>query len=75
MTNRAFNFHGVGEHDFRPRDSDNDDWLECVYCGTAVVREGEGMIGAMFNCYQEQLFRRDPEGEHSGPVPRSPFTS
>ena len=64
-----FRFQGIGEHDFRPCGGDDDDdlkWLECVYCGTVLAREAEGLIGAMFDCYQEQLLQDGSDGaDHS----------
>lgn len=69
MTEPNFHFLGVGEHDFRPRDSDSDDWLECVYCGVGCTRDAIGIVGGWISCYQEQLLTRDLEGDHAGPRP------
>ena len=75
----SFDFQGVGEHDFRPSDSlanqerAADEWLECVYCGTEVAHEAEGIVGAMFDCYQEQLLRNKGSEDERGHV-RDRFT-
>ena len=70
-----FSFRGSGEHDFRPRNPDSDAWLECVHCGIVTMRDSSGTVGAMFDCYQEQLLMRDPEGEHASPSPDSSDSS